>query len=516
MAQIILTNIQKEISGQKLFTIKHLQARQAARIGIVGKNGGGKTTLLRMLTGKDTYYDGEIDLTGSCYLVPQLKENTTQSGGEQVRAYLNQALKARPEILLLDEPSANLDRANQEWLINKLKRYPGIIVFVTHDRHLLTELATSIWEIENQVYTEYPVNYQTYLEQKEKYIEKKEQAFVQYTQEKKKLEAEIQKRKIKADRMRKPPKGMSSSEARAMSLVGNFDGKQRKMAATAKSLEHRKESLSEVEKVKKAKTIQLVDQGLPQFNGKTIMRITALDLKVADRLLLKNATFHWSDGERLALIGPNRSGKTTLIKKLLVNDSPEIYVSEKAKIGYFSQDFQTIEMQKTIFDNAKQFSTQPDQVIFDILGAMGFRQEKVLQLADSLSGGERVRLGLVQILVSDSNVLILDEPTNYLDIQALEALERFLNAYQGGVLIVSHDKAFIDQVATRELVIQSKELLDTTKLNHSSAETAELESKLQLLMMRKNEWIADMEIPIEKIQQINQEIAEVKKQLDER
>ncbi|EUJ28308.1 ATP-binding cassette domain-containing protein [Listeria grayi] len=173
MAQIILTNIQKEISGQKLFTIKHLQARQAARIGIVGKNGGGKTTLLRMLTGKDTDYDGEIDLTGSCYLVPQLKENTTQSGGEQVRAYLNQALKARPEILLLDEPSANLDRANQEWLINKLKRYPGIIVFVTHDRHLLTELATSIWEIENQVYTEYPVNYQTYLEQKRKNISRK-------------------------------------------------------------------------------------------------------------------------------------------------------------------------------------------------------------------------------------------------------------------------------------------------------------------------------------------------------
>lgn len=509
MAQIYIENVQKEILGEKLFAIKQLNVTKNKKIGIIGNNGTGKTTFLEMLAGKDQIYQGKIKIEGSCYLVPQLKENTNQSGGEQVRTYLDQAFRVHPEILLLDEPTANLDLENQNWLIKKLLRYSGIVIFVTHDRHLLEKLATTIWEVGNQIYTEYQVDYPTYLKQKEQEISKQTEAFKQYKQNQKKLALEIQRKKEKADQLKKAPKGISHSDAKAKSLGGGFDGKQRKLAKAAKSLEHRMDKAIPVEKVKKAKPIKLINPEVADFNGKTIMRITDLDVTFSDQSLLKQVSFIVNDGERIAISGPNQSGKTTLLKTLLEKKHPAIYLSPEAKIGYFSQNLQTIRLNKTVLVNAQYFSSQPNQIVLDVLGAMGFRKEKVKQVASNLSGGEQVRLSLVQILLSDSNVLVLDEPTNFLDLQAMQALEQFLINYSGAVLFVSHDEAFIDHVATRKFVIRNKQLFREAESKQLSSEKHELISKLQLLQMKKETWIADPNIPIAQIKQINQTIDEL-------
>lgn len=193
------------------------------------------------------------------------------------------------------------------------------------------------------------------------------------------------------------------------------------------------------------------------FKHRTIFRIENLSGAIKDRLLWNSTSFNIYGGDKLAVTGSNGVGKTTLIKKMVKNQSG-VTISPSVKIGYFSQNLDILELDKTILENVQSSSSQNETLIRTVLARMHFFKDDVHKSANVLSGGERVKLALTKVFLSDVNVLVLDEPTNFLDTNAIEAFESLLEAYEGSVIFVSHDRKFIDKIATRIITIHNKEI----------------------------------------------------------
>jgi pleuromutilin/lincosamide/streptogramin A transport system ATP-binding/permease protein len=441
-----------------LFDIEQIYIHQNDRIGLVGRNGCGKTTLLNFLAGKADPEEGTVIRPVDCELLPQLKStDTTKSGGEVTQAYINETFIKDPELLLADEPTTNLDTEHIEWLEKKLKHWKGAFVIVSHDRVFLDNLCTTIWEVHEGKINVYKGNYSDYADQKE--IEKRQQtlAYEQYESKKKQLEEALKAKEKKAERATKAPKKVSSSEARITGAKPYFAKKQKKLQQTAKAIETRLEKLEKVEKVKEVSALKMKLPNHDQFKDRIVLRVQELAGKVGERILWNKTTFHVRGGEKLALIGPNGSGKTTFVKKL-INREDGITMSPAMKIGYFSQNLNILNVEKTILENVRSTSKQDETFIRTVLARMHFFREDVHKEVAVLSGGERVKVALAKLFVSDINTLVLDEPTNFLDIEAAAALESLLKEYEGTIIFVSHDRRFIEQVATRILAIRNKEM----------------------------------------------------------
>lgn len=224
-----------------------------------------------------------------------------------------------------------------------------------------------------------------------------------------------------------------------------------------KAMETRLENMPEVEKQKKDKKLIL-----PLTEGQKIHRSEVLfaedfTLKAQEKELLKQTAFQLKTSQKIALIGANSSGKTTLLKAIY-DKNPQIEFAKGTRLGYFSQNFETLEDEETILENLEKDSVQSPQIIRDLLAHLQFRKNRVFQKVSSLSGGERSKVAIGKLLVSDANVLLLDEPTNHLDIQSMEVLEEALQAYQGTILFVSHDEEFIHHLADERWEIQNQQL----------------------------------------------------------
>lgn len=449
-------DIKHYVSDRLLLDINHLQIHHNDRIGLVGRNGCGKTTLLQIISGKITSEEMKIREHTSSELMPQLKPTgTTKSGGEVTQEYIQQMLSRNAELLLADEPTTNLDTDHIEWLEKKMKGWPGACVIVSHDRAFLDALCSTIWEIEEGKLTEYKGNYSDYVNQKDIKKRQKQLAYEKYEREKKQLEEAIKLKEKKAQRATKTPKKVSKSEAKIAGAKPYFAKKQKKLQKTAASLETRLEKLEKVEKVKELPSLKMHVPNEETFKNRIIIRAEEVSGRVNKRLLWDKTSFHVQGGDKLAIIGPNGSGKTTLIRKI-INQEPSITVSPSVKIGYFSQNLNSLADEKSILENVQSSSKQSETLIRTVLARMRFFNEDVYKRVDVLSGGERVKVALAKLFVSDINTLILDEPTNFLDIEAVEELEALLHAYEGSVLFVSHDRQFVDNIATRILEIRNQ------------------------------------------------------------
>ncbi|WP_137744422.1 Vga family ABC-F type ribosomal protection protein [Robertmurraya siralis] len=442
------------IKDQLLLDIERIQVNQGERIGLIGKNGTGKTTLLEVLAGKKQAEEGMIQLNSTCGLLPQLKRSsTTKSGGEVTQEYIIEALARNPEILLADEPTTHLDTEHIEWLEKKLRAWQGAILLVSHDRAFLDALCTSIWELENGCIKEYNGNYSDYLEQKELELRSHAAAYEKYEQKKKQLEEALILKEKKAARATKAPKkGIESKKVKPY-----FAKKQKKLQAVAKSIETRLEKLEKVEKIKETSPIQMALPNEEAFTGRTILRVLNVAGGFVNRVLWKKASFEVRGGDKLAIVGANGSGKTTLLKKIIENDVG-ITLSPAVKYGYFSQTIDLLDSEKSILENVQISSEQTETFIRIVLARLHFFREDVYKQVKVLSGGERVKVALAKLFVSNINTLILDEPTNFLDIEAVEALESLLMEYRGTIIFVSHDRRFIEKIATRILTIENEEI----------------------------------------------------------
>lgn len=451
-------NLKLYIKDRLLIDASQLQIHKNDRIGLVGKNGSGKTTLLQVLAGKKIPDEGTVTAQVKRELLPQLKRtDTTKSGGEVTQQYITDAISKDPGVLLADEPTTNLDAAHIEWLEKKLMHFPGAFVLVSHDRAFLDALCTTIWEIHDGKIKQYKGNYSDYAEQKKLEREQHAAAYETYEKKKKQLEEALILKEQKAERATKKPKKVSPSEAKITGAKPYFAKKQKKLQKAAKAIETRLEKLEQVEKPKDDAPIKMNLPEHDKFVGRIVLRAENVQGVVGGRILWKPISFHVRGGDKLAIIGPNGSGKTTLVKKIIDHDQA-ISISPSMKIGYFSQNLNILKTDQTILENVAATSRQTETFIRTVLARLHFFREDVHKRVEVLSGGERVKTALAKLFVSDINTLVLDEPTNFLDIEAVEALESLLEEYEGTIIFVSHDRRFIEKIATRILAIDQGQI----------------------------------------------------------
>ncbi|MBM7579592.1 ribosomal protection-like ABC-F family protein [Jeotgalibacillus terrae] len=451
-----IKNIHYAVRERVLFDIEDLEIRKEDRIGLVGKNGSGKSTLLHLISGQLQQEEGEIFRNGRITLLPQLKNtDTVQSGGEVTQAYINQAFAESPDLLLADEPTTNLDVERVKTLEQHLTRFQGSMILVSHDRTFLDLLCTKIWEIEDGRLKEYKGNYQDYADHKQLEFRQQEAAHEQFLRKKKQLESAIEEKEKRAKRATvKPTDGTASSAKNAKPY---FAKKQKKLRQTAKALETRLDQMEKIERPKEAAPIKMTLPNESDMKGRPIIRFEEQVVSAGDKELFALKPFYLKGGQKTALIGGNGTGKTTLIKSILATHEG-ITVSPSVRFGYFSQNLDILKLDKTILENVMEDAIQTEDIVRTILARLHFYRDDVFKPVHVLSGGERVKVAFAKIFVSNLNVLIMDEPTNFLDIQAVEALEGLLKEYRGTVLFITHDRKMVTKIADRVLEIKNGKL----------------------------------------------------------
>ncbi len=497
--------------GPPLFDHLDLQLEQGERVALLGRNGVGKTTLMKVMAGQIKSDSGQVvyqkgirvthlpqevptGITGNVFdlvlsglgervkllsdyhhvnhrlqteyseqLMKQLGDlqaemDHTQgwetnreveevishvkldpeslfenlSGGQKKRALLARALVLKPEILLLDEPTNHLDIESIDWLEGFLKGYPGTLFFVTHDRTFMTHLATRIVELDRGRLFSWACDYPTFLERKQMALDAEEAERVRFEKKLEKEEIWIR-QGIKARRTR--------NQGRVVALERLRDQKraQRKGVGSVKM-----------------KT-QLTD-----VSGHLIAKVLRVSHGYGDNLLIRDFSAKIMRGDKIGVIGPNGCGKTTLLRLLLGQIEPHkgsVHVGTALEIAYYDQLREQLDLEKTVAQNVAEsgdtvtINGKPKNII-GYLQDFLFSPDRARTPVKVLSGGERNRLFLAKLFAKPSNMLVMDEPTNDLDVETLELLEELLVDYQGTVLLVSHDRSFLNNVVTSTLAME--------------------------------------------------------------
>ena len=439
------------------------------RIGVIGVNGTGKSTLLAIVAGALEADEGQI-IRRSGLKVSYLPQNPvfdpertvlenvvqnieqdqefwnvqgeaaamleklgiedpsvmpeTLSGGQRKRAALAAALLTPSDLLILDEPTNHLDHEMIEWLQNQLESYRGALVMVTHDRYFLDEVTTTIWEIDRANVYSYPGNYEKYLQTK--------QARMDFALAAERKMAQLYKQDL-AWMMR----GARARSTKQKAHIQRF------------------EALRDREKIVEERNVLI--ESIPSRMGNKTIEVRGLGKRYGDKRLFCDFTYTFLKNDRIGIIGPNGCGKSTLLKILtgqIEPDEGEVEQGQTIVVGYFGQEYEELPPTDTVIDVVKsigEYIRTADGLI--TASAMCerflFIKSKQYTPVAKLSGGEKRRLHLLRVLMGAPNVLILDEPTNDLDIQTLQILEDYLDHFSGIVIVVSHDRYFLDRVVNR-------------------------------------------------------------------
>ena len=516
-----LTNISVSFGGRDLYKNISFQINSKDKIGIAGKNGAGKSTMLKLITGEQLPTSGQINMTKSQsigYLPQELNVNSSEaildevlaankqvfkinhrleeinkeltvredyesdsymellnelsdlneellhhdgdnqlkeaelllkglgfeqnelhssyssfSGGWKMRVELAKLLIQKPSVVLLDEPTNHLDIESIQWLEKYLKQYVGIILLISHDRKFLDNITNRTIELSNGKLYDYKCNYSKYLVLREEEIitqiaaKKNQDKMVKNTQE----------------------------------LINKFRAKKNK-AAFAQTLIKKLDKLEDIEVDQMEKDRIQFQFPEPSHSGKETLKVKGLKKQYADKSIFDGADFSITRGEKIALIGKNGMGKSTLIKAI-VNDidyEGDIELGHQVMLGYFAQDeAHKLNRQKTIFETIDDVAVgEVRKKVRQILGSFLFSGDDIDKKIQVLSGGEKTRLSLCKLLLQPYNFLILDEPTNHLDMVSKEILKEALASYTGTLLIVSHDRDFLDGLTDRVYFIKEKDV----------------------------------------------------------
>ena len=382
------------------------------------------------------------------------KSKEFMSGGELTRLKIAKFLTDNRKFVLADEPTSNLDFEGIKLLIEKISKFDGSMIIISHDRDFLDKVCNKIIELEDGKIKAYEGNYSDYKIQKELEDKTKSVEYQSYIKEKRRLEKIIIDVKINNSKTVGPPKRMGNSEARLHRMGGQKSKK--KLDNKVKAVTSRLEKLEIKDKVKEVDKIKVDILGNEIFS-KIVIEGNNISKSFGDRTLFINSNFQIYNKSKVALIGDNGSGKTTLLKMILENTAG-ISISSKANIGYFSQDLNILDENKTIIENLLEDGKHKEIDARNILARFLFKREEVYKKVSILSGGERVKVSLAKVLLSDFNILILDEPTNYLDVYSIEVLEESLINYDGTLLFVSHDRKLVDAVADTIIYVEDKKL----------------------------------------------------------
>ncbi|AXM88691.1 ABC transporter ATP-binding protein [Anoxybacillus ayderensis G10] len=434
---------------------------------------------------------------------------STLSGGQRTRLALGKLLLTRPDLLILDEPTNHLDMETLQWLEQYLKNYDGAILIVSHDRYFLDQIVTQVYELSRTKIKKYVGNYTSYLQQRAEQFEQQLKLYEKQQEEITKLKDFIQRNIARA-----------STTKRAQSRRKQLE----KMNIIDKPLGDEKSASFRFE--------------IERPSGNDVL--TANNLAIGyDHIIATNLSFRITRGDSIALIGPNGIGKSTLLKTIIKQLHPkqgEIRYGTNVQIGYYDQEQAQLTSNKRVIDELwDEDRLRTEKEIRTILGNFLFSGDDVLKPVQTLSGGEKARLALAKLMMKKANVLVLDEPTNHLDLDSKEVLEQALIEYPGTIIFVSHDRYFINKIATKiyELstdglieylgdydyyVAKKAELLElgqiaqetTTDESSSLKRSYEEEKERKKLERQRKRKIEQLEIEME---QLEQQIATYEQQL---
>jgi ATP-binding cassette subfamily F protein 3 len=522
VALVTFRNISKEYAGRYVLDNVSFEIGANQKIGLIGANGSGKTTLLRLINELEKPTEGGFDIAGDVRIgyVPQyvtfhqdqtviesllaehrqLTDNLRQnehvvaqsdpsdlhqalheyqlvrdaydrcggdhfeqrayamldalglgeraehkvsylSGGEQNVLAMTQALLAEPNLLILDEPGNHLDYMGLAWLEEFLNRFRGAILIVSHNRYLLDRVVNHVYELEKGKITVYPGNYSAYREIRQQRLKTQQAQYKAYQQRIAHLETIVQKFADIAQ-------GHASD---------NTWGK--RLRARRSQLQREKEKA--VEKPASEQSQVKITLQSHTTRADIALQVNHYSKAFDDLKLLENVSWQIGGGQRWALLGPNGCGKTSFIKDIVAQgkwEHEEIRVGPSFSIGYCSQQQEILNSDNTVFDELNSIVNVNQQQIFDILARFLFTDEEVNKKISNLSGGERNRLQLARFMLLKPNFLILDEPTNHLDIPTREAVEEALKDFKGTILVVSHDRYFLDNVVDHIAEIKDNSL----------------------------------------------------------
>ena len=454
MKSVSLLNISfSYLGGDDLFSNLSYSFGVGKKFAIIGDNGAGKTTLLKIISG-DLFPDsGRVVRNATCYLLPQINTDATKSGGQSQQIALMRAFDSGADILLLDEPTNNLDVMARTEFFNKLRAYHGGVVVVSHDRELLNQMDVLL-ELHNGMLSVFGGNYDFYVAQKKQIQESLESKYTDAQKEIARLNATITKaQNTRQHHEAKQQKDKANKSAGSKIAVNALKGKSQETEAKRRN-QIQKKLIAQIERSADL-SMQLrndvIKIPLPdkRVYDKEIVRVENLHFAYGDQVIFSDFNFTMRTGERVRLVGDNGAGKTTLLKIICGKlHAATGNVKTYGRIAYLNQDLSLLNPDKSVVENIVECAGILTHDAHAIAANFGFRGDASRKLVKFLSGGELLRATLAAVL-GDKNqpdLLILDEPTNNLDIKSTNVLESALNQYRGAILIVSHDEMFVRNI----------------------------------------------------------------------
>jgi macrolide transport system ATP-binding/permease protein len=492
-----LVDISVEVMERNLFEGLNASVQEGDVIGIIGPNGAGKSTLLQVIHEDLAPSGGFIQWMQrgmSMTMVEQETEShffgdTTSSeakllekwkvprhdfrqlsGGEKLKARLAKGLARNADLLLLDEPTNHLDQESLELLTKQIRDYKGTIILVSHDRYFLDEAVTKIWSLEDGKFTEHKGNYSSYME------ERRQKRLTQ--------QREYEKQQKMVERIESQMNELNSWSQKAHAQSTKKEGfkeyyrvKAKRTDSQVKSKQKRLErelEKAKVEAVEEEHTVRFSLQA-GHKKGKRFLEVKNLSKNFSGRTLFSAANFTIQYGEKISIIGPNGSGKTTLLKIIMGNEKAEggVWLSPSAEIGYLTQGVFDLPLDETPEQLFHKETFEERGKVQTLMKHLGFQTASWREPIRNMSMGERVKCKLMKYMLEERDVLILDEPTNHLDLPSREQLEETLSHYTGTLIVVSHDRYFLEKTTSVKLVIENREI--RKQLNESAPERSDVE-----------------------------------------
>lgn len=454
-------NIKKEYGIQQILDIGHLEIGDGDRIGLIGPNGAGKSTLLSILAGDLPPDSGTVRRFCPIAQIRQsgqaqgeadpdmmsrfgLWQSPLKSGGERTRIAIGAAFSQRAPLLFADEPTTSLDLEGRILLEKMLAGYRGAIVLVSHDRALLERICTRIWEIDSGSLRVFEGRYSQWAAQREREQRFKTEEYEQYIRERNRLRRLSHDLQSQGEAMKRPPRRMGSSEW--LLYKGTASIQQGHVHGRAAAVKSRLEHLEKKERPNSPPRVSMKIEASANIRAPYAARIRGLTVSHSGAPILCDASLFVRSGIRTVITGSNGAGKSTLLQSLIAR-APGVSVPAEARIAYFSQEQDTLKPGQSLLANVTEGAAYPEHICRAVLANLCLKASDLEKPVRVLSGGERVKAALAKVLVSGCSFLILDEPTNHMDIYTMEGLERLLSSYNGTLLAVSHDRAFIRAIA---------------------------------------------------------------------
>lgn len=449
-------NIKKQYGDRIILEFDNFSLYSGDKVGVVGDNGSGKTTLLKILSRELLPDEGSVTLkTGIAHIRQFGSDIPTMSGGENLKRRITAETIKEDSIIFADEPTSNLDSDGIKWVENILCKAKSVVL-VSHDRALLDRTCTVIAEVKGGKLKLYTGNYSDFEKFKEDERQDCRLKYQEYVSEKLKLTKAVREQSDKAKKVVKRKSNIGESEAR----IGKdrLKAHQKKVERSSRVLRNRLENLEKAARPDVPDKIRINFSLTNPPRNKNIITCEKLSFSYGTKVIFKDAGFMIPVGEKVFITGKNGSGKTTLLN-LMYNGHPAIYKAPALKIGYFTQNYKMLKDNKTVLENIMEVSVQDKKSVHSVLAGLLFYHDSYNKKAGILSGGEKVRLSLACLIASENNALFLDEPTNFLDIRSLEAVENAIKNYEGTVVVVSHDSAFKNKLATCEISLENHRII---------------------------------------------------------